>query len=148
MVFSNAGSDTWEGNGRHYGVETHSGNLGGDARTITTDWAPVNWTSMPPSGQRPLPNVLNQRTETQGSSVADRYFEFDSATGFLKGSFVYDPAKDVALVDCRYDDGDGNANRELTKTVASSSPPARTYCSSTHPSSRTSGPTGTCSARP
>ncbi len=89
--------------------------------------------SMPPSGQRPLPNVLNQRTETQGSSVADRYFEFDTATGFLRGSFVYDPAKDVALVDCRYDDGDGNANRELTKTVASSSPPARTYCSSTHP---------------
>ena len=89
---------------------------------------------MPPSGQRPLPNVLNQRTETQGSSVADRYFEFDTATGFLKGSFVYDPAKDVALVSCRYDDGDGNAYRELTKTVASSSPPARTYCSSTHPS--------------
>ena len=88
---------------------------------------------MPPSGQRPLPNVLNERTETQGSSVADRYFEFDTATGFLKGSFVYDPAKDVALVSCRYDDGDGNAYRELTKTVASSSPPARTYCSNTYP---------------
>ena len=134
VTFSNAGADTWEGNGRHYGVEAHTGNLGADARTITTDWDPVNWTSMPPSGQRPLPNVLKQRTEAQGSSVADRYFEFDVATGFLKGSFVYDPAKDVALVSCRYDDGDGNAYRELTKTVASSSPPARTYCSNTHPS--------------
>ncbi len=133
VAFSNSGADTWEGNGRHYGVETHTGNLGGDARTITNDWAPVNWTSMPPSGQRPLPNLLNQRTETQGSSVADHYFEFDTATGFLKGSFVYDPTKDVARVDCRYDDGDGNAYRELTKTVTSSSPPARTYCSSTHP---------------
>ncbi len=38
VTFSNSGADTWEGNGRHYGVETHTGNLGGDARTITTDW--------------------------------------------------------------------------------------------------------------
>ncbi len=134
VVFSNAGSDTWESNGRHFGIETHSGNLGGDARTVTTDWAPVNWTAMPASGQRPLPNLVNQRTEAQGSSIADRYFEFDPATGFLKGSFVYDPAKDVALVHCRYADGNGNADRELTKTLASSSPPARTYCSNTYPS--------------
>ena len=32
VTFSNSGADTWEGNGRHYGVETHTGNLGGDAR--------------------------------------------------------------------------------------------------------------------
>ena len=43
---------------------------------------------------------------------------------------------------CRYDDGDGNAYRELTKTVASSSPPARTYCSSTIRASRVVGTDG------
>lgn len=134
VTYSNSGSDTWEGNGRHYGIETHSGNLGGDARTITTDWAPENWTSMPAPGQTVLPNLTNRRTESEGSSVADRYFEFDTASGFLKGSFVYDPARDVALVNCRWPDGSGNLDRELTKTVASASPPPRTYCSGTYPS--------------
>lgn len=41
-------TDTWDSNGRHYEVETHTGTLGGDNRTVTTDWAPVNWASGPP----------------------------------------------------------------------------------------------------
>jgi RHS repeat-associated protein len=134
VAFTNFGSDTWEGNGRHFGIETHSGNLGADARTITTDWAPANWTSMPAAGQTALPNLTNRRTEMQGASVADRYYEFDATTGFLDGTFVYDPARDVALVNCRWPDGRGAVDRELTKTVAASSPPPRTYCSNTYPS--------------
>jgi len=142
VSFTNSGSDTWEDNGRHYGVETHSGNLGGDARTITTDWSPENWTTMPGPGETVLPNLANRRTESQGSSVADRYFEFDTATAFLKGSLVYDPVKDVALVNCRWPDGSGSLDKELTKTMASSSPPPRTYCSNTYGAFPTVGTDG------
>ncbi len=142
VSFSNSGADSWEGNGRHYGVEAHSGNLGGDARTVTTDWAPENWTTMPAPGEVVLPNLVNQRTESQGSSVAERYFEFDTATGFLKGTIVYDPARDVALVDCRYPDGSGNLDRGATRTLASASAPSRTYCSMTYGSFPTVGTDG------
>ena len=133
VAFTLTAPDTWEGNGRHYNTETHSGTLGGDARAITTDWAPVNWLSGPPPGGSVLPNLSNQQTETQGSSVRDQYFDFDAASGFLKGSFVYDSGRDIAFVNCRYNDGHGNTDREFTRTLASSSPPARTYCSNAYP---------------
>ena len=35
---------------------------------------------------------------------------------------------------CRYDDGDGNVDRSSRRRSRRRSPPARTYCSSTHPS--------------
>ena len=120
---------TWEGNGRHYDTETHSGTLGGDSRTITTDWAPVNWPSGSSTGATVLANLFNQRTESQGSSVRDQYFEFDTGNGFLKGSFVYDAGRDIAFLTCRYNDGHGNADKDFTRTFSSSSTPARTYCS-------------------
>jgi len=128
--------DTWDGNGRHYNLETHTGTLGGDARTIATDWAPVNWAAGPPPGQPVLPNLFNRRTTTEGSSTRDEFFEFDTTTpnGFLKGRFVYDAVKDIAFVTCRYNDGFGNPDKELTRTVNTPSAPARTYCSSTYPS--------------
>ncbi len=107
--------------------------MGGDARTVTTDWAPVNWPAGSPTGATILPGLFNQRTTTQGSSTRDEYFEFDTSDGFLRGRFVYDAARDIAFVDCRYDDGAGNADREFTRTLASSSVPARTYCSSNYP---------------
>ncbi len=127
---------TWDANGRHYDVETHTGTLGADNRTVTTDWAPVNWASGPPAGQPVLPNLFNQRTTVQGSSIRDEYFEFDTATpnGFLRGSFVYDSVKDIAFIDCRFNDGSGNVDKELTRTLHTSSTPSRTYCSSTYPS--------------
>ena len=125
---------TWESNGRHYDVETHSGTMGGDARTATTDWAPVNWPSGSSSGAAVLPGLYNQRTETQGSSTRDQYFEFDGGNGFLKGSFVYDAARDIAFLSCRYNDGHGNLDKDFTRTLSSSSVPARTYCSDHYPS--------------
>jgi len=136
-AFTLSPGSTWDGNGRHYDVETHTGSLGSDAKTIATDWAPLNWASGPPPGQPVLPNLLQQRTTILGSSIRDEYFEFETAApgkiGFLKGRFVYDAAYDVALVTCRFDDGAGNADKELTRTVSSASPPTRTYCSSTYP---------------
>ena len=130
------GGETWDGNGRHYNAETHSGTLGADARTITTDWAPVNWSSNP-NDLSVLPNVLNQRTTVQGSSVRSEDFDFDTAasapTGFLKGTFVYDSVKDIAFINCRYVDADGNVDKEFTKTLGSANAPARTYCSDNHP---------------
>ncbi len=135
VAFSLTGGDTWDGNGRHYNTETHSGTLGADARTIATDWAPVNWASNP-SNLAVLPNVLNQRTTTQGSSVRDEYFDFDTTvsapTGFLKGTFVYDSIKDIAFITCRYDDGDGNTDKDFTRTLGTTSVPARTYCSNNY----------------
>jgi RHS repeat-associated protein len=127
-------SSSWESNGRHYDTETHSGTMGGDARTITTDWAPVNWPDGSPSGAAVLPGLFDRRTTTQGVSTRDEYFEFDATDGFLKGNLVYDGTRHVAFVTCRYDDGAGNADKEFTRTLAASSPPARTYCSGTYPS--------------
>jgi RHS repeat-associated protein len=134
VSYSNTGSNTWEGNGRHYNVETHSGNLGSDARTITTVWAPENWTAPPASGETVLADLVNQRTEAQGSSIVDRYSESDASTGFLKGSFIYDAVRDIAFLTCRYPDASGNNDKEFTKTFTSSSTPPRTYCSSNYPS--------------
>jgi RHS repeat-associated protein len=131
VAFTPAG--TWESNGRHYYTETHSGTLGGDSRTTTTDWAPANWPSGSPSGAAVLANLYNQRTETQGSSARDQYLEFDTTNGFLRGSFVYDSGRDIAFLNCRYNDGDGNVDKEFTKTFSSSSTPSRTYCSSNYP---------------
>ncbi len=66
------GPDTWEGNGRHYNTETHSGTLGGDARTITTDWAPVNWLSGSPSGGDGLAEPLQPAHDDPGLLHARR----------------------------------------------------------------------------
>jgi RHS repeat-associated protein len=125
--------DTWESNGRHYGVETHSGTLGGDARTITTDWTPAHWSLGPPAGGAVFPNLFDRRIVAQGSSTRDESFEFDPGSGFLKGSFVYDGARDTALVHCQYDDGAGNVGREFTKTIHAAALPPSNWCSATHP---------------
>ncbi|MFY9551086.1 MAG: RHS repeat domain-containing protein, partial [Thermoanaerobaculia bacterium] len=130
--FSPTGTTDWENNGRHYTTETHTGTLGSDARTITTVWAPVNWTSGPPTNGVVLPNILNQRTTTQGS-VRDEYFQFDTTstppTDFLKGTFVYDSVKGIAFINCRYDDGNGSVDKEFSRTLNTVPVPARTYCS-------------------
>jgi RHS repeat-associated protein len=136
-AFTLSPGNTWDGNGRHYDVEAHTGSLGSDVKTTTTDWAPLNWSSGPPAGQPVLPNLLQQRTTVLGASIRDEYFEFETSApgkiGFLRGTFVYDAAYDVALVTCRFDDGSGNVDKELTRTVSSPSAPSRTYCSSTYP---------------
>ena len=133
VSFSNTGANTWEGNGRHYNTETHAGNLGNDARTVTTAWAPAGWTSGPPPGAAVLPNLLNQRTATQGASVRDEYFEHDTATGFLKGSFVYDAARDTAFPELPIRRRRRKRDKEFTRTFGASTTPARTYCSSNYP---------------
>jgi RHS repeat-associated protein len=133
IVFSLLSPATWEGNGRHYDLETHSGTLGGDARTITTAWKPVNWSSGPPPGGTVLPNLFARRVTKEGASVRDEVFEFDAANGFLRGSLVYDATRRLAHAHCRYDDGAGNAGREFTKTDTASAPPASNWCSANYP---------------
>ena len=134
VAFSSSTGAAWETEGRHYNVETHSGNLGGDARSITTDWDPQNWNTMPAAGLSPLPNLVKQRTEAQGASVRDLYLEYDTATGFRKGSFVFDAPRGIAFLECRYPDAAGALDKEFTKTFGASSTPPRTYCSSHYPS--------------
>jgi RHS repeat-associated protein len=133
VALSNSSGD-WESNGRHYENETHSGTLGGDSRTTYTDWAPSGWTSGPPAGGSALPNLFHERRMTQGTSTRQELFDFDTATGFLKGSIVYDALRGLAFLRCRYPDADGNTDKEFSKTFNASSPPARTYCSTNHPS--------------
>lgn len=138
--------NTWDDNGRHYPVETHTGTLGGDSKTITTYWAPFNWDSGPPAGQPVLPNLLSRRTTTMGSSSKDEYFEFDTSTpnkyGFLKGSFVYDPAtygspgntlSTIVFLNCRYDDGAGNVDKEFTATYPGIGSAPNNPCSTVYP---------------
>lgn len=126
VTYSNVGADTWEGNGRHFDVESHAGTLGGDARTVTTVWAPSGWATGPAAGAAVLPNLASQRTTAQAASARDEYFENDPETGFLRGSFVWDPARQSAVIECRVDDGDGNAGRQFTRTLSGF--PSRTYC--------------------
>lgn len=84
-----------------------------------------------------IPNILDQRAETEGSTV-NHYFDFDKgdaahllkATGFLNGSFIYDSGRSIAFFDCHFSDGSGNMGKEYTKTQ-SGALPSQTYCSST-----------------
>jgi hypothetical protein len=129
VAYSNNGADTWEGNGRHFDVEAHSGGLGGDARTTTTVWSPAGWASGPIDSGAVLPNLASRKTAAQGSSVRDEYFENDATTGFLRGSFTWDASRQTAVVGCRFVDGDGDAGKEFTRTLSGF--PSTTYCADT-----------------
>ena len=126
--YSNTGANTWEGNGRHYNTESHAGNLGTDGRTITTTWSPSNWTSVPPTNGFSLPNLFTRRTEvdltlagpinlTDTRNTLDRFYYFDSTSGFLNGSATWDSLTKRVAATCRYGDGFGNASDELTVTA-------------------------------
>ena len=132
VTFTNS-SGNWESNGRHYEYETHTGTLGGDSREVFTDWAPANWLSGPPAGGTVLPNLFHERVTSDGTSERRELFEFDDASGFLKGSFIYDAGRDLAFLRCRYDDGNGTTDKEFYKTFPSPTTPGRTYCSTQHP---------------
>jgi RHS repeat-associated protein len=117
VSYSNNSPHTWESNGRHYDVETHSGNLVNDSRTITTTWTPSNWTI--PNGQTVLPNLYNHRVETDSLTTVDRSFEFNGSNGFLNCSFLWDsdPTRKRAFFNRRYPNGDGTLNQDFTATA-------------------------------
>ena len=84
---------SWETNGRHYADEKHSGNLGSDARTISTTWSPV----IQPSFW--FPNRFNRRcTTTTGTpctaSVApntrDERYYYDADSAYLKARTTWE----------------------------------------------------------
>ncbi len=131
VTFTNSTAG-WEDNGRHYENEVRSGTLGNDARTTFTDWAPAHWMTGPPPGGRVLPNLFVQRRTTDGTSVRDELLEPDAGSGFLKGSVVYDDARNLAFVRCRYSDDNGNVDKEFSKTVVAATRPSLTYCSDNH----------------
>jgi RHS repeat-associated protein len=120
--FSNLLGQTWDGNGRHYNTETHSGNLGNDSRTITTYWTP----SVSPW----FPNLFNRRTDTLGSSTLDRFFEFTPSNGFPRGDSIYDLTQHIVFLNCRFDDGLGNVGQEFSATYTNQfSAPRSDACS-------------------
>ncbi len=146
VAFGPATDNTWDDNGRHYPIETHTGTLGDDPRTVTTYWAPFNWDAGPPVGQPVLPNLMTKRTTTMGASSKDEYFEFDTSTpnkyGFLRGTFVYDPAtygspgntfSTIAFLNCRYDDGAGNVDKEFTATYPGVGSVPNNPCATVYP---------------
>ncbi len=120
---------TWESNGRHYSIETHSGSLGSDARTITTVWAPNSVTH--------LLNLFSQRTEVETgipnpttltgtrNTIKRKYF-YDSVapinTGFLNGSVNWDAVTGRYSGVCRYADSSGNVVDEVTANVVAGEP--------------------------
>jgi RHS repeat-associated protein len=108
---------TWASNGRHYSLETHSGNLGGDARTIETIWDP-----------RPDPwlrNLFTRKIESlpgppSGApagtrTVVDRSYAFGS-NGFLSAVWTWDQPSRRILAECRYSDLAGNVQHRVTAT--------------------------------
>jgi len=131
IVYSLSAGDTWEGNGRHYNVQAHSGNLGNDARVITTDWAPSTGANLLNLYARRTEADLTIPTPTQPASrrnAIDHYFDFDSATGFLKGDWAWDPPTSRYLAHCRYGDGQGNVRDDVSAAVVAVAPPATDPC--------------------
>jgi len=133
-------SATWEADGRHYESETHSGILTNDYRQITTTWAAQ-------TSPRYLPNLFTHRTESNNGPInLDRYFEFDTSTGFLKGSFIYDSGRLRVFLSCWYNLlGQGNPDQEFTATYSNSwpgypGPPPNNVCSAYYPSIPTIAP--------
>jgi RHS repeat-associated protein len=127
---------SWESNGRHYTFETHSGNLGNDARTIETTWDPrsdPNW----------LRNLYKRKQESlpsapPGSPLGtrikiDHSFSF-SINGFLDATWSWDQPTDRILADCRYAESSGNGNLQYRVTVTNvsttyqSQPPSSSPC--------------------
>jgi RHS repeat-associated protein len=126
VAFSNPQGVGWDANGRHYNIEQHSGSLGNDNRTVTTTWTPsvFPW----------LPNLFMRRTETEGSSTVDRYFEFTSSNGFFRGDFLYDANRQIVFLKCRYDDGAGNVGQDFSATYpGQASAPPSDACSRFYP---------------
>jgi RHS repeat-associated protein len=94
---SNFGSSTWEGNGRHYNIETHGGNLGGDFRQVATTWSPTisPW----------FPSLFDKRITSDVTGTLNQYFDYDhsaQANGFLRGSVTWDSGRSLLFVDCLY----------------------------------------------
>lgn len=123
IAYSQTGTKDWDlDNNRHFNVETHSGNLGNDSRTITTNWTQItsSW----------LPNLYNRQTTAEGSSTVDRYFEFVPTTGFLKGTFIHDAAAGRIFLTCLYPNSNGTPSQDFSATYPGyPSPPASNACS-------------------
>jgi RHS repeat-associated protein len=142
VSFANAGSHTWEGNGRHYDSETQTGNLGADYRQVTTAWTPAYWSAPPPSNAFSLPNLMSQRTESDGSTAVYRYFEYRTdatANGFLLGSAIWDSGRQRTFLSCFYNDGRGNVGREFSATYPNQLAPPNNACQAAYPSFPTGG---------
>jgi RHS repeat-associated protein len=126
---------TWEGNGRHYDKETHSGNpvapLGADDRTITTTWTPSNWPTS--SGGTVLPNLFAKRIEHDSTLDVNRYFYFDSSNGFLKGSAIWESTVSPTrlFLTCQYQDmtsPNGTVHNQVTLMVLNQPEPTSNVC--------------------
>ena len=90
-------ADSSTGNGRHYNVETHSGNLGGDFRQVATTWSPTisPW----------FPNLFDKRVTTDATGSLNQYFDYDhaaTANGFLRGTLTWDSGRSLLFADCLY----------------------------------------------
>jgi RHS repeat-associated protein len=109
------GACTWEGNGRHYNVELHSGSMGNDIWKVQTVWTPANWGVVPPAGESVLPNLYNRRSECPSSGdctlasqtdVRDEWPYFDDAsltgTGFYFGTARWDQGTGKIWARCIY----------------------------------------------
>ena len=133
----------WESNGRHFDTEAHSGNLGGDSRTITTAWTPASWSAGPPAGGFVFPNLYNHRVESDASLVKDQYFEFDSATGFLNCGFQHDALRQRVFFTRRYPAADGSVSQDFSATATPfPNPPSVGQCTAFYPASQPPVPSG------
>ena len=121
------------GNGRHYNVETHSGNLGGvgaDTKSVSTTWSPL------PAASNVLPwfpNLYDKRITTDASGTLRQYFDYDhsaQANGFLRGIRTWDDGRGRLFGECLYRktsqgvlDSHGNVASRYTATFTWASEP-------------------------
>jgi len=125
---------TWESNGRHYNVETHSGTLGSgnsDQHTIATAWNTSGWGVVPPGNGFALPNLMRRQVESDsGPLVVKRYFFFENVKGFLNGTANWDQNGATALLTCRYPKAvnDGTPQYEVYALQSQTSEPTSNPC--------------------
>jgi RHS repeat-associated protein len=131
VTYSNSYGRNWDGftndssgNGRHYNVETHSGNLGGDSRQVVTTWSPVvsPW----------FPNLFDKRITSDATGSLNQYFDYDHTVqpnGFLRGTLNWDSTRNILFAECLYTqtsqgavDTHGNVASRYTGTFAWSPP--------------------------
>jgi RHS repeat-associated protein len=132
VEFKLSSGESWEGNGRHYNIEEHTGSSLA-TKTIATTWEPLPIAPLTTPWQPNLftNRVVNDPGAIAGQQVQNQFFEFAS-DGFLKGELTWDQANGKLLVHCMYPDADGNADKEFWKTIAQPSAPPFNKCSTSY----------------
>ena len=138
-VFSDPSASNFNALANHYyDTNTFSTLPGGLNRTSET-----HWTAASPETDWILDLYNHQFTwdgggaipaGSNGSTVVRQYADFDSTSGFLKGSWTWDSVSSTAIDTCRYSGAAGIVASDFSKTSAAAGEPTADPCPGTLPS--------------